>query len=89
MAGAAERDARRALMRLRRAVEKAARELEAAERSQRVAEGDDFPAQVFEAAADHLRAVEEFIDEQAERLEERILAAGGLDPDRLRREDGE
>lgn len=86
MTGAAERDARRALARLRRAVEKTARELETAENALRALGGDPLPAQVFEEAANHLLAVGEFIDEQAERLEARILEAGGLDPERLRRD---
>jgi len=85
MAGAAGREARRALMRLRRSVEKSARELELAETALREAEGGDFPADVFEAAAQHLHAVAEFIDEQAERLEAKILEAGGVDPSRLHR----
>ncbi|HEX6939280.1 MAG TPA: hypothetical protein VF158_07695 [Longimicrobiales bacterium] len=85
MAGEAVREARRALARLRRAVEKAARELETAEGALRAAGGDPLPADVFEAAAEHLRAVGEFIDEQAERLEARMLEAGGIDAGRLRR----
>ncbi|HEX7117229.1 MAG TPA: hypothetical protein VF212_00470 [Longimicrobiales bacterium] len=89
MTGAAERDARRALARLRRAVEKTARELETAENALRALGGDPLPAQVFEEAANHLLAVGEFIDEQAERLEARILEAGGLDPERLRRDGGD
>ncbi len=70
-------------MRLRRAVEKAARELEATETALSGVEGDDISSVVFEEAARHLHAVAEFIDEQAERLEARILEAGGLDPGQL------
>jgi hypothetical protein len=82
----AAREARRALMRLRRAVEKAARELETVENALRTAGGGDVPAQVFEEAAHHLLAVAEFIDEQDERLQTTILEAGGIDPERLRRD---
>ncbi len=89
MAGPAERDARRVLMRLRRTMDKAARELETVERTLRTTESGEFPAQVFEEAAEHLLAVAEFIDEQAERLQAKILEAGGLDPERLGRNDGE
>lgn len=85
MTRASEREARRALMRLRRAVEKSARELESVEGTLRTVEGGDFPADVFEQAAHHLLAVAEFIDEQDERLQEKILQAGGLDPERFRR----
>lgn len=85
MVGAAEREARRALMRLRRSVEKSGRELELVEAALREAEGDSFPADVFDVAARHLYAIAEFIDEQEERLEARILEAGGLDPERLKR----
>jgi hypothetical protein len=70
-------------MRLSRAVEKTARELEVAEAALSGVEGDPLPAAVFEEAAQHLHAVAEFIDEQAERLEARMLELGGLDPARL------
>jgi hypothetical protein len=85
MSGAAAREARRALMRLRRAVEKAARELELLEQTLRSGDDGDVPAGVFEQAAQHLHAVNEFIDEQAERLERQILEAGGIPAERLRR----
>ncbi|HEX7050779.1 MAG TPA: hypothetical protein VF188_11295 [Longimicrobiales bacterium] len=87
MAGTAEREARRALMRLRRTTDKAARELETLEAALRDADGDDFPADVFQEAADHLHAVGEFIDEQEERLQARLLEAGGVTVEHLRRED--
>ena len=85
MAGSVESEARKALNRLRRAVEKARRELDAVEGSLRHAEGDDFPAQAFADAGAHLGEVEAFVDEEAERLEEKILHAGGLEPGRIRR----
>jgi len=85
MSETAEREARRALSRLRRAVEKATRELGSVEGSLRHAEGRDFPAAEFDEAGAHMRAITDFIDEQERRLEEKILSAGGLEPGRVRR----
>lgn len=85
MADTAEREARRALTRLRRAVEKAAHELDATRGALRHAEGDEFPVADFDQAHAHLESVVSFVDEQAERLEEKILHAGGLEPGRVRR----
>lgn len=85
MTGAAEREVRRSLARVRRALDRAGRELELIETTMRDAEGGDFPADVFEDAAQHLHAVGEFIDEQAERLEAKILEAGGVEPGRVQR----
>jgi len=83
-----EREARRALNRLRRAVEKSVAEIEAVEGALKHAEGSDFPHVAFDEAAAHLSAVIDFVDEQAERLEEKILHAGGLEPGRVRRTGG-
>lgn len=84
----AARDAKRALVRLRRAAEKAAQELDAVAGALRHAEGNDFPVDAFAAAEAHLDAVIGFVDEQAERLEDKILHAGGLEPGRVRRTGG-
>ena len=84
----AEREARRALNRLRRALEKAVAELGGVGGSLRHAEGPDFPAADFEEAREHLERVVDFVDEQAARLEEKILHAGGLEPGRVRRSGG-
>lgn len=84
MAGV-ESEARKALTRLRRAVEKVQHELSAVEGSLRSAEGNDFPADEFAAVESRLAAIEQFVDEQAERLEEKMLHAGGLEPGRVRR----
>ncbi|HSJ13954.1 MAG TPA: hypothetical protein VK939_06040 [Longimicrobiales bacterium] len=84
----AARDAKRALMRLRRAAEKATQELAAVAGALRHAEGADFPAEAFSAAESQLDAVLSFVDEQAERLEDKILHAGGLEPGRVRRTGG-
>ena len=39
----------------------------------------------FSAARDHLQYVVRFIDEQEQRLQDKILHAGGLEPGRIRR----
>ncbi len=81
----AEHEARRALSRLRRAVEKAEREFEMLEGALRSAEGTDFPAEAYGSARSKLGELDVFIDEEAARLQEKILHAGGLEPGRVRR----
>jgi len=81
----AEGEVRRVLARLRRAVEKCLRELEALEGNLRRAEGEDFPEEAYAEARRALDAVADFVDTEAERLEERILQEGGLEPGRIRR----
>lgn len=85
MKGSAESEARKALNRLRRALEKTRHELEAVRGALEHAEAADFPRADFDTAESQLAAVEAFIDEQAERIEEKILASGGLEPGRIRR----
>ncbi|MCI0435882.1 MAG: hypothetical protein L0271_19900 [Gemmatimonadetes bacterium] len=85
MTDSAEREARRSLNRLRRALEKSRNELQATAGALRHAEAGDFPAAAFDDAAGHVDALLAFVDEQAERLEEKILHAGGLEPGRIRR----
>ena len=85
MSGSVESEARKALNRLRRAVEKVEHELAAVEGALRPAEGNDFPAEAFAGVQGKLADIGSFIDEQAERLEEKILHAGGLEPGRIRR----
>jgi hypothetical protein len=80
-----DRDARRALTRLRRAVEKAAAELDAVAGALRHAEATDFPAEDFAEAARNLDAAVQFIDDQEQRLQEKMLHAGGIEPGRVRR----
>jgi hypothetical protein len=80
-----ESEARKALTRLRRAVEKVEHELGAVEGALRSAEADDFPADAFAAVEARVREIQTFVDEQAERLEEKMLHAGGLEPGRVRR----
>ena len=81
----AESEARKALNRFRRAIEKAEKELQSLEDALRHAEEADFPAASYEAAVTSLRAVINFADEEGERLREKILYAGGLEPGRVRR----
>ncbi|NJD11856.1 MAG: hypothetical protein FIB01_15920 [Gemmatimonadetes bacterium] len=88
MTDLAAREARRALVRLRRAAEKAGQELDALAGALRHAEGTDFPAADFAAARTHLDAVGSFVEEQEQRLEEKILHAGGIEPGRVRRTGG-
>jgi hypothetical protein len=85
MSGSVEGEARRALNRLRRAVEKVEQELASVAGALRTAEGNDFPADAFADVQSKLADMAAFIDEQAERLEEKILHAGGLEPGRIRR----
>jgi len=81
----AEKEARKALNRLRRAVEKSRRELEALVGAIRHAEGDDFPAGEYELAQNRIDRILDFLDEEGQRLEAKILQTGGLEPGRLRR----
>lgn len=85
MKGSAESEARKALNRLRRAVEKTGHELEAVRSALQHAEGTDFPHDAFNGAEQQLAALHAFIDEQAERIEQKMLSAGGLEPGRIRR----
>jgi hypothetical protein len=81
----AAKEARRALNRLRHALEKADAELDAVAGALRHAEAGDFPAAEFEQARMHVRFVAQFVDEQEQRLQEKILHAGGIEPGRVRR----
>ena len=81
----AESEARKALIRLRRAVEKAEREMESLAGALRHAEGEDFPSERYEQVEAALRAVADFTEEEGERLREKVLHAGGLEPGRVRR----
>jgi hypothetical protein len=80
-----EKEARKALVRLRRAVEKSQREMESLVGAIRLAEGDDFPSAEYEGAGDSLQAISDFLDDEGQRLEAKILQAGGLEPGRTRR----
>ena len=78
-------EARQALNRLRRALEKTRRELGALKGAIRHAEGGDFPDDAYREADLRVSLLLEFTDEEALRLQEKILEAGGLEPGRVRR----
>lgn len=80
-----ESEARKALNRLRRSIEKTQRELRSLSSSIRHAEGTDFPRAAYAAAERCLETLQGFATEEAERLEEKILQSGGLEPGRVRR----
>ena len=84
----AEREARRALARLKRALEKARRELDSLRGALESAEGADFPAGEYQEADEHLAAVQEWSGREGGRLQAKILQAGGLEPGRVRRTGG-
>ena len=88
MTDSAESEARKALNRLRHAAEKALRELDTLEGALGRAEGDDFPRAAYDGLRTRLDELLEFTDEEARRLQEKILHAGGLEPGRVRRTGG-
>jgi len=85
MPESAEKEARRALARLRRALEKSRRELHALTGAIRHAEGEDFPAGEYDQVRDRINDLLGFTEEEGRRLEAKILQAGGLEPGRVRR----
>jgi hypothetical protein len=85
MPESAEKEARKALNRLRRAVEKSRRELDALTGAIRMAEGEDFPADDYEAVRRRMQETLDFVEEEGRRLEAKLLQAGGLEPGRIRR----
>jgi len=80
-----ESEARKALARLKRAVEKSRREMEALEGAIRHAEGQDFPSDDYRQAEARIQALAEFVEEEGQRLQEKVLQSGGLEPGRVRR----
>lgn len=85
MSESAEKEARKALARLRRAVEKSRKEMESLSGAIRHAEGEDFPEAAYREAGAQLDQILDFVDEEGRRLEAKILLAGGLEPGRVRR----
>ncbi len=81
----AESEARKALNRLRRAAEKVEREMAALEGALSHAEGTDFPSETYEQVYASIRRLLDFTEEEATRLQEKILHSGGLEPGRVRR----
>lgn len=49
------------------------------------AEGTDFPAETYDEMNASIRRILDFTDEEAARLQEKILHSGGLEPGRVRR----
>ena len=80
-----ESEARKALNRLARALEKGRRELVTLSGTLRHAEGSDFPTDTYRKAELRIGALLHFAEEEAGRLQEKILTSGGLEPGRLRR----
>lgn len=80
-----ESEARKALRRLERSLEKSRRELDALVGAIRHAEGEDFPSEAYAEAEGRMDALLAFLEEEGERLQEKILRAGGLEPGRVRR----
>jgi Fic family protein len=85
MQESAEKEARKALVRLRRALEKSRRELDALAGAIRLAEGEDFPFDAYARIRLRLGEVQDFLEEEGHRLEAKILLSGGLEPGRIRR----
>lgn len=81
----AEKEGRKALGRLRRGLEKSLRELDALEGAIRRAEGEDFPTAEYDGVRQKMEEVMDFLDEEGNRLEAKILELGGLEPGRIRR----
>jgi hypothetical protein len=88
MPDSAESEARKALNRLRHAAEKALRELDTLEGALRHVEGDDFPRATYADLRTRLAVLVDFAEEEARRLQEKVLQAGGLEPGRVRRTGG-
>ena len=85
MVDSAEKEARKALSRLRRAVEKSQKELEGLLGAIRMAEGEDFPAEEYAQVEGRLQTISDFLEDEGQRLEAKILQTGGLEPGRTRR----
>ena len=84
----AEKEAKKALNRLRRAMEKGARELDSLEGAVRHAEGEDFPVAEYDGIRHRMDGILDFLEEESSRLEAKILEQGGLEPGRVRRSSG-
>ena len=83
--GPVEKEARRAMNRLRRTIEKAERELNAVSGAIRHAEGDDFPLSAYDEAREWMHQLQAFADQESARLQMKILESGGLESGRVRR----
>jgi Cdc6-like AAA superfamily ATPase len=81
----AANDARRALNRLRGSLEKAERELDDVAGALRHAEAADFSVAEFAEAGRRIAELLQFVDEQEQRLQDKVLHSGGIEPGRVRR----
>lgn len=81
----AEKEARRALARLKRSIEKCRREMGSLRGALQHAEAEDFPEDEYSEAESQLNHVAEWADREGGRLQAKILSAGGLEPGRVRR----
>lgn len=86
MSGEAASEARKALNRLRRAVEKSIRELDSLEEAISRAEGSDFPDEEYARVRSRMDEIKAFADEEARRLQQKVLLSGGLEPGRIQRD---
>lgn len=76
---------RRALARLRRAIEKARREIRGLRELLDQSEADGYPADDYAEMDEHLSAVTELVGREQDRQQAKILRAGGIGANRLRR----
>ena len=81
---AADSEARKALNRLQRALEKGRRELRSLSAAVGGEETSDHSASAYDEAESHFEALLLFAREEGNRLQERVLRGGGLEPGRLR-----
>ena len=80
-----EAETRRALARLRRAIEKARREIRGLRELLDQSEAESFPGDDYAEIDEHLSAVTELVNREQARQQAKILRAGGITPNRLRR----
>ncbi len=83
-----EAETRRALARLRRAIEKARREIRGLRELLDRTEAESFPADDYAEMDEHLSAVTELVGREQARQQAKILRAGGIGANRLRRSAG-
>ncbi len=80
-----EAETRRALARLRRAIEKARREIRGLRDLLDQTEAESFPADDYAEMDEHLSEVTELVGREQARQQAKILRAGGIGANRLRR----
>lgn len=80
-----ENECRKAINRLRRSVEKSRRELESLKQATYTVEEENFPNQQYKDVSNNLKKIEEFLDGESERLQEKIFSLSGLDPEHISR----